>query len=161
MSNIPEHLHSEQYYEGLRDLRDTALDESHYSGRRKKIGGFTFGVANAKWKTERGGEAELIDRGLRFKNTTLINTRPTTLLLFEGSKEMGFEITRFEMDVDDIGTIYVYQNLVTDTVVRDLIRAEIYRRADRQHDLANPTEEQRVFLYTEMQRGASGMYPAP
>jgi hypothetical protein len=157
--SLPISLHGNEFLEQLRDLRNTALIESHWMGKRRRIGGFTFGVARAQWQTEEDGTAHLIDEGLRHNEKTIIKFMPTTLRLFNFPGESGFEVVTYRMDIDDVGCIDIYRNLITDGSFREIASAELHKRADRKHGLSEPTDEQRELLYTEMQRGASGIFP--
>lgn len=157
--SLPSSLHGNEYLEHLRRFRDSAFVESHWIGRRRSIGGFAFGVAQTQWVTEEGGVAHLIEEGLRYKGTALTRLMSTTLRLIHSPGEKGMEMVTFRMDIDDIGYIDVYRNLIIDGSFREIISAELHKRADRRHGLSVPTDEQRELLYTEMQRGASGLYP--
>lgn len=157
--SLPFSLHGNEYLEHLREFRDAALVESHWFGRRKNIGGFTFGVARAQWRTEEGGTAQLIDEGLRYRSTTIINFLPTTLRISNSHGEMGLEVVTFEMDIDDIGCVDVYQNLFTTGSLFEFAKSELHRRSERKYGLSDPTDEQRELLYSELQRGATGLYP--
>lgn len=143
----------------MREFRDAALIESHWLGRRRRIGGFTFGIARARWRTENDGTAHLIDEGLRHNDTVITPLMPTTLRLYNSPGESGREVVTYKMDIDEIGCIDIYRNLITAGTLREIAKAELYRRADRKHGLSEPTDEQRELLYTEMQRGATGLYP--
>ena len=143
----------------MREYRDSALIESHWLGRRRNIGGFTFGIAHAQWQAEEGGTAHLIDEGLRHKSTTMTKLIPTTLRILNSPGETGFEVVTFRMDIDDIGCIDIYHNLITNGSFVEIAKAELHKRADSKHGLSEPTNEQRELLYTEMQRGATGLYP--
>lgn len=157
--SLPISLHGNEYLEHLRGFRDSALIESHWIGKRRSVGGFTFGIAHAQWMTEEGGIAHLTDEGLRRKNTTMTKLMPTTLRLLHSPGEKGIEVVTFRMDIDDIGSIDIYRNLITSGSFREIAKAELHKRADRKHGLSEPTDEQRELLYTEMQRGATGLYP--
>lgn len=157
--SMPISMYGNEYLEHLRNFRDKALIESHWLGRRKNIGGFSFGIAHAQWITEEGGTAHLIDDGLRYKNTTITRLMPTTLRIYNALGESGLELVTYKMDIDDIGCIDIYHNLIFDGSFREIAKAEIFKRADSKHGLSDPTDEQREFLYTEMQRGATGLYP--
>ncbi len=77
--NLPNSLYGNEYYENLRYLRDEALVESHWFGRRKKVGILTLGIVRSRWKTDDGGSAHLVDEGARFGSVNLTNNFPTTL----------------------------------------------------------------------------------
>jgi|GEM_PF-2495590 len=157
--SLPINLHGEKYYEGLKSSRDAALVESHLSGKRNQIAGFTFGRASAEWQLEEGGTAHLQDVGLRHNGTTLTYPRPTTLRLLQPRNNMGIEAITFKMDIDDTGCIDVYRNIFIATSFLEFIKAELSRRKDKKHGLLEPNDEERELLYTEMQRGATGLYP--
>lgn len=153
--SLPIGLHSNKYLERLRDFRDQAFDESHWLGTRRRIGGFTFGQSRAEWQSETGGFAYLIDEGLRYKGNTVSKLLPTTLRLYNSQNEYGLEVVTFKMDIDDVGCIDIYRNMITNGSFREIARAELSKRADRKHGLSELTDEDRELLYTEMQRGAT------
>lgn len=156
--SFPISLHGGEYLEHLRDFRDSALIESHWLGKRRNIGGFTFGIAHAQWLAEEGGTVHLVDEGLRHKRTTITKLMPTTLRIANSPGESGLEVVTFKMDIDDIGCLEIYRNLITDGSFVEFAKADLYKWADRKHGLFNPTDEQRELLYTEMQRGATGLF---
>lgn len=156
--DLPISLHGNEYFEHLRSFRDTALIESQWLGKRRAVGGFIFGIAHAKWRTEENVTAQLTEDGLRYKNTALTRMKPTTLRLLNSPSDNGFELVTFKMDLDDIGIIDIYRNLITSGSFREIAKAELHQRVDRRHGLSMPTDEQREQLYFEMQRGASGLY---
>lgn len=143
----------------LRAFRDAALIESRWSGRRRKIGSFTFGIVSAQWQTEENGEALLSDKGLRHNRTTITRIKPTTLHLFSPPINGGYELVTYEMDVDDTGIIEVFTNMILPESLTDKRKIKQYRQADRLRGLSNPTNEQNERLYRELARGASGLYP--
>ncbi len=157
--SLPISLHGNTYLEHLRDYRDVALVESNMMGKRRRVGAFTLGIAHAQWQTEDGARAHLIEAGIRYRNSNLTKIRPTTLRLTSFPAETGLEVVTFKMDIDDIGCIAVYRNMITSGSFREVARAELANRADNLHDLSDPTDEDREMLYTEMQRGATGLYP--
>lgn len=156
--NLPDSLYGNEYYENLRYFRDEALVESQWFGRRKKIGSLTLGIARSKWKTDDGGIAYLVDEGIRFGSVNLTNYLPTTLRIASEPYKSGREITTFRMDIDDIGQIEIYKSIIADGSFRDIIRTEMQKRIEKRHELNIPTDEQRELIYTEMQRGATGLY---
>lgn len=157
--SLPISLHSNEYLEHLREFRDRALVESRWIGRRRSIGGFTFGTALARWQTDDGGTTSLADVGLRYKHTTLTKLMPTTLCTSYRRGEAGVEVVTFMMDID-VGHIEIYRNMITRGSFREILNTELHRRADGRHELSDPTDEQREFLYLEMQRGSTGLYTA-
>jgi hypothetical protein len=158
--SLPISLHGNEYLEHLRNFRDLAFDESSWLGKRNRIGHFIFGIAHAHWQTEEGGTAHLTEEGLRYKNTNITRIMPTTLRLYNAPGETGIELITFRMDLDDIGCIDIFRNLITSGTFREVAKAEMYKRADKKHGLSEPTDEQRELLYTEMERGATGLYTA-
>jgi hypothetical protein len=158
--SLPISLHGNEYLEHLRNFRDLALVESHWLGKRNRLGNFIFGMAHAQWQTEEGGTAHLAEEGLRYKSTNVTRIMPTILRLYNSPGESGIELTTFRMDVDDIGCIDIFHNLITAGTLREVVKAEMYKRSDKKHGLSQPTDEQRELLYTEMERGATGLYTA-
>lgn len=157
--SLPVSPHGNRYLEHLRQFRDSACVESHWFGRRKSLGGFTFGAVCAQWQSEEGGRAVLVDTGVRRKNSNLTAIKPTTLRLYSSYTENRLECTTFTMDIDDIGCIDIFRNMITSGTFREIVKADLYKRADKKHGLSVPTDEERELLYTEMQRGATGLYP--
>lgn len=100
----------------------------------------------------------MIDEGIRYGNSSL-KLYPTTLRLLHHPGETGIEAVTFKMDIDDIGCIAVYRNMISTGSFLEVMRAELSHRADSKHDLSRPTDDDREFLYSEMQRGATGLYP--
>ncbi|MDB5163901.1 MAG: hypothetical protein JWS12_519 [Candidatus Saccharibacteria bacterium] len=156
--SLPFSLHGNQYLEHLRVYRDAALVESHWMGRRKRLGRFTFGTAYAQWQTEEGGAAHLIDQGLR-NGTSPLTLKPTILRLLHHPGETGIEVVTFKMDIDDIGCIDIYRNMVISGSFREMARIVFPSRVDDKLGLSQPTDDDRELLYKEMQRGATGLHP--
>lgn len=156
--SLPFSVHSREYLERLSHLRDIALEESHWFGMRRSIGNFTLGAAHARWRTEEGGIAHLIDEGLRHKRTSVTKLLPTTLRLMNSPGVRGVEVVTYKMELDDIGSIEIYRNLITKATLLEVAKAELHKRAERRLELDRPTVEQREQLYEEMERGASGLY---
>ncbi len=157
--NLPFSLYGNTYFEHLREFRDRALVESNLYGQRRRIGNFTFGIAQAEWQTEDGSTAHLLEGGLRYKSTNVTNPLPTTLRIYNHSGgDVGLELITFKMDIDDVYHIDIYHNLITSGSFQELAKGELSRRRERQHSLATPTTEQREYVYTELSRGATGLY---
>jgi hypothetical protein len=159
---LPASLHGNEYWNNLSALRNEALVKSHTYGKRWRIGRIAFGRAQAQWQTEVGGTAYLEDRGLQIGDTTLLNFHPTTLQIFDGYGSNGIGVTSLSMDIDDIGDIEVYRYMITTDsflgAFSEVVRNEMSKRADRRHEMAVPTDQQLALVYTEMERGASGLY---
>lgn len=156
--SAPERLHSIEYYQELRDLRDQALVNSNLYGVRKKIGSFVFGYASARWRTEDNARAFLREEGIRFRDVTLTRIYPTTLDIFRSYGRNSTELTTYKMDIDDIGTINVYRTMLTENLLNDAFLSVINRPFEDKNDFTNPTDEDRENLFLEMERGASGQY---
>jgi hypothetical protein len=157
--SLPESLHSQEYLDQLVDLRDAALRESNYYGRRRQLGRLSYGEANALWRNESGGSTFLQDRGIRFgKVSLLINPHPTTLMIFDHHDNGLSELTEFRMDLDVIESIEVYRTMFTSASFTDVFKYKMAQRQERRLDFVNPADEDRVRLYEEMQRGATGLY---
>lgn len=156
--SLPNSLHGNEYWENLSTLRDKALVNSNVCGRRRRIGKLAFGHANAQWVAESGGTTCLDDEGLRIGDTTLLNLRPTTMRIFDKHGPEGTEVVTFKMDIDDIGDIEVFRHMIISASFLEVVRTEMSKRADRRHDMAVPTDEELTLIYTEMERGASGLY---
>lgn len=157
--SLPISLYGNEYLEHLRGFRDRALVESRWMGKRRNIGRFSVGIAHAQWRAENGGIAHLTDEGVRLKGATIFKYLPTTLEIISPPAETGFEVVTYKMDIDDIGRIDIYRNLMSSGSFKEIALAELHRRADRKYGLSDPTDEQRELLYTEMQRGSTGLYP--
>lgn len=155
---LPNSLHGKEYWENLSTLRDEALVNSKVYGQRRRIGRLAFGHAHAQWQAETGGTIHLDDEGVRIGDTTLLNFYPTTMQLFDSHGSQGTEVVTFRMDIDNIGRIEVFRHMITSASFLEVVRAEMGKHADRRHDLAVPTDGELAFVYTEMERGASGQY---
>lgn len=159
---LPFSLHSQQYLDTLREYRDLALEESHLTGSRKKLGAFTFGAAYASWDSEDGGNVMLVDHGLRRGSTTFGPIKQTKLDIMYKRGDLGFECIGFEMDLDDIGLIDIKRNFFEKiNFFQVMIKPEFTAFRERRHGLHEPTDEDLMLLYTEMQRGATGLYATP
>lgn len=156
--SLPVSLYSNEYYERLREFRDLALTESHFYGKRKTLGRFTFGTVMARWKAEDDSSIYLKDEGVRYKRTPLTKAYPTTVQIYKSHEGLGTEITTFTMDIDDVGTIDYYHGLLTTPTVLSVIKMERQKRSEEKYGLSAPTLEQRELLYMEMSRGATGLY---
>lgn len=156
--SLPNSLHGNEYWENLATLRDEALVNSNVYGRRRRLGKLAFGHACAQWDAESGGTAYLDDQGVQIGDTTLLDLHPTTMRLFDNHTQRGTEVVTFRMDINGIGDIEVFRHMITSASFLEVIRTEISKRADRRHDMAVPTDEELALVYTEMERGASGLY---
>jgi hypothetical protein len=154
---IPD-LYGNEYLGRLQEYRDKSLVESYWRGRRHRIGKFTCGLVQAKWLAEDGMVAHLTDQGWRFNNVTLSFNYPTTLYIYDAFKSADIEFTTFEMDIDDSGRIEVYHNMLKDGSFRGILRADMAKRAVRQSGQSEPLRDDCIRLYSELQRGASGVY---
>jgi hypothetical protein len=155
---LPNSLHGNEYWENLSTLRDEALVNSNAYGQRRRVGRLAFGHAHAQWEAETGGAVHLDDEGVRIGDTTLLNFHPTTMRIFDNHGSEGTEVVTFRMDIDDIGDIEVFRHMITSASFLEVVRNEMSKRADRRHDMAVPTDEELTLVYTEMERGASGLY---
>lgn len=154
--STPESLHDQNYLDQLARFRNEALAYSSY-GCRRQIGKISFGSADVLWHTESDGSALLTERGLRFGSIALFNSFPTILKILDPA-EHGSMFTEYKMDIDDIGTINVHRTIVDSASSRSILRFEAAKFKERQHDLDIPTDSDRLLLYQEMERAASGLY---
>ncbi len=153
-------LHGRDYFDDLQKFRDMALEESHWEGRRKRIGKFTYGIVHAQWESETGGRAHLLEEGIRSSDRRCLNRAyPTTLELYDhGDNGEGTLMTRFSID-DSIGLVKVFRALIVKPSIWKMPGLEIAQKIESRHKLDDPTDSDRILLYEEMKRGASGMYP--
>jgi len=155
---LPNSLHGKEYWENIATLRNKALIHSNIYDQRRRMGSLVFGHTHAQWQAETGGAVHLADAGLRIGNTTLFNGHPTTMRIFDNHGPAGTEVVTFSMDLDNIGDIEVFRHMSASASFLEVVRNEMSKRADRRHDMAVPTDEELALVYTEMERGASGLY---
>lgn len=80
--------------------------------------------------------------------------------IFNTPGSAGTEVVTFKMELDNIGDIEVFRNIITSASLAEIIRAKMSKHADRRHDMTIPTNEELALAYNEMERGASGIYAA-
>lgn len=152
------------FRERFRYLRDQALLNSPYMGQRRKLGKLSFGTARAEWRSEDDGRAVFTDTGLR-NQEELVMPGKTELMMYNsvtvGHEEAGKFLTKvtFFRIYLDIGTVSAHNQFYTSGSSREYFRGEFAKRRERKHQLDYPTDEELDLLYSEMLRGASGLYP--
>ncbi len=155
-SEIP-YVHGNEYYADLKEFRDQALVESNWIGERKRMGIFTYGIAHASWHSEDGSSIHLVEKGLRIGDSPM-KLYPTTLRVTDTSEELeGIEVITYRMDLDDVGVIEMFRNMFYKASMKEAVKSEMSRRTERKHGLEQLSDEDRVFLYCELQRGATGL----
>jgi hypothetical protein len=89
--SLPEDIHvgSNDFYDSLKDLKDSALDASNFCGHRRQLGSITYGIANAMWNSENGGMASLQETGIVLGAMSLFSTYPTSLHLYGSFHDQG------------------------------------------------------------------------
>jgi hypothetical protein len=155
--SMPDYLNGEEYYSRLRANRDLALKKSKSFGNRKNLGKLSWGMAHASWRTEDDGAARLSDEGMRYGHTTLTKIKPTTLMLYEPG-EGAFELVEYKMDLDDIYTIDVYRTIIVHGTFKAIAQFEAAKFKERRLGLQHPSRSDRVKIFEEMERGATGLY---
>lgn len=150
-----------EYYEGLRTLRDQALEASRLRGHRHKVGNLVFGKASAGWVSERGCQATLRQAGLEIRRTPIPSHANTVLTLFESVNEHIYpmEVTAFVVDFSDIGYTAVLKMCAERSLDLRALNAkiELTKNGIIRPDHAEPSDQQR--LRTELARGATGAHP--
>ncbi len=158
--STPASLYGNEFIEGLRSLRDQALVESHYYGRRKKIGKFSVGVVRAWWATEDDdGTAYLTDQGLRYGEEHIMpsGTNLTVYNYEHIDRDGKMPVVEYQIDLG-IGSIEVYGTILPRMNIRSLAKWNFAKRQERKFNLQTASDEDRGLLYTEMERGASGLF---
>jgi hypothetical protein len=159
--NIPRDLRGKDYYRSLGEFRDRAFVASNYSGRRRRIGAFTFGLVVAAWETEAGGTAILRDEGLRYGEHA-VRLHPTTLKIddHEVHPEAHF-IDTFELELGEPPYIWVFRRIAPQFLSPNAdgtLMQSSPVTLDHNLALAEASDEDRNQIYHELQRGASGLY---
>lgn len=157
--NLPSDLRSREYYNGLREYRDQALEKSNAVDSRRSFGGLTGGKVMALWEAEDGYASELTYSGLVYKNRLISKVTPTVLRIFNRIDYGGSVVTTFRMNLENMHYIRVYKNMMIENGLADRSKATAGRILDRRHGLHEPTDADRELLYSEMCRGASGVFP--
>lgn len=145
--------------EELVELRDLALENSRFMGKRHHLGRISLGRSTAMWRGGEGGDVKLSDEGLRVGEFAPFTQRPTVLDISKYHEEsQALEIIAFEMDIDS-ELVDIVRKLVThESPWKDLIRADMRKSQEEKlglHSLANDDWE---LLREELERGASGAY---
>ena len=154
---LPKSLYSNEYYNNMSQLRDEALVRSNMYGSRRRIGKLVLGSAEAQWTTYDSSTAILYDRGIRVGNETLWRRFPTTLVFYDSYGHAGTLVTRYCMDLDGVNCINVDSHILKTDGSGDM--APIPQRADDDgRDFQKPTKQQRIRIYEELERGASGAH---
>lgn len=158
MSEIPTCLVSQEYLDKLIGFTEASFDKSYMGGRRRTLGGLVMGRVYAQWRGENDESVLLAEHGVRFRNSVVFPFKPISLHIFEKNPSGQSSITQFEMDLYDVGSIDVYRQLIVDGSLREVIAGRMVRSSEEFYDMNNPTDEDRLLLYRELERGASGLY---
>jgi hypothetical protein len=153
---IPVSVDSSEYYEQLREFRDSALDASNLYDRRKYLGALVFGSVGARWVSQDGGIAVLEHKGIRFKRSNITRLMPTTLSIDYLKDDGVHDVTTFSMNLDEIGWVDVHKYPHRNYGPLETACAGISKLIDQKNGLQHPTDLQRELIYTELERGASG-----
>ena len=161
--NSLDSLYGESFYQQLQQQSAEAFINSAVSNDRRKLGRIAYGNAQAMWRTKRGGTAVLGESGVRIGAMPLGNPLPTELWLAEPvipEETSPIELTMFAMDLEAVGSIEVTSTTITEgRILRQLITSRLHRIAafiNVEEDTCRPSQEQKLVLLEELQRGASG-----
>jgi len=157
--NSPSSIENKTYLDQIRQYREEALDKSYVCGRRHKLGAYTSGIVHAQWLAEDGSRAHLIDGAISLGTYSPFNAYPTQLRLSRPIGNICIEQTLFSMDLDDRGVIGVYHNVVPGHTYFDKLIVDLNNRAKALSGETEPVAADKELLLSEMQRGASGMFP--
>ncbi len=67
-------------------------------------------------------------------------------------------MTSFKVDVDDIKLVSVARSMILEGSFKEVVKIELARRKESKLGLNVATDEDRIMLYEELKRGASGLY---
>lgn len=146
-------------FERLAELRDQALHESHAYGHRYHLGMLSLGSEVALWTTG-NTTTQLLDQGVRWGENLITPNRSTVNVIEHDPVDpnrAGF-VTQFLLDLE-CGLIEarVGFNNVPRAIPDSLSQLQT-RRLKQQYDFTSATEEQEKILYTELEKGASGLF---
>jgi hypothetical protein len=153
-------LYGEAFYQNAQKLASEAFANSSVQNSRRNVGRLAFGSAWAMWYTENGGTVSLQESGLRIGSVPVGRQQPTILRIFESPEETegeGTIVTTYKMNLQLVGDIDVYTSFIGgQNQLRQMVRAVSHERQERSLGITYPTDEQKVLLLEQLERGASG-----
>jgi hypothetical protein len=157
--------YNKRFLRELSELREEALQNSHWKGVRRKIGKISIGAVEAAWFGETGDSTRLTDAGLRigqYSPSLLLSPRwlpPTNLYIFDHSGSEDRFVTQFSMDLDPRrGFIDAYHYLISPDDNNGSLAGVMNKESERRVGIPPPTEEELALLRTEMEIGANGKF---
>ena len=157
---LPEGLSEHDYCERLRQYRDEALERSRLWGNTGSQPGKLHEIARADWYAEDDSIAVLVHERLKIFGAPILRSSKTNLVLVEVDSDSDARIEKhYEMDLDRSGRIDQYTRVVIEDNFLEYVSHQTARKKARALGLSSPTYEELHRVFSEMKRGASGMYP--